>query len=368
MRVIQIVDGLRPGGKERQVVELLKGLAKFRSVESEIIVMSSNVHYTAVYDLGCPIHTLLRRTRKDPSIFITLYKLLKTRRPAILQSWSSMCSVYAIPAVKLLNIKFINGFLRNASPPKYIGNREWIRCKITFPFSDVVVANSQAGLNAYGVPIKNRRCIHNGFDFARLDGIQDPTTVRTQYKIRTEHVVGMVASVSHNKDYDSFIKVAERVLSEREDVTFLAIGDGNKMQETKNKIPSHLTNHIKFLGALEDVESVVQIFSVGVLCTNLKVHGEGISNSIMEYMALQKPVVATKCGGNAELVIDGETGFLVSNNDIPRMAERIRLLLDSVHVRTGMGEAGFIRLRERFSLQRMAAEYVELYRRLIREV
>ena len=69
---------------------------------------------------------------------------------------------------------------------------------------------------------------------------------------------------------------------------------------------------------------MVNVFDIGVLAT----HGEGISNSIMEYMALGKPVVASEGGGTCELVQDGITGFLVPRRDPQALAARISQLLD----------------------------------------
>ena len=66
------------------------------------------------------------------------------------------------------------------------------------------------------------------------------------------------------------------------------------MQES---VPVHLKDKIIFLGKIANVENIINIFDIGILITNSKVHGEGVSNSIIEYMALGKPVIATRGGG-----------------------------------------------------------------------
>lgn len=124
MRIVQFTDTLGSGGMERQLVELLKGLAKEPGVECELITMSENIHYDYVKDLGIKIHYLVRSSPRDLMVFTRLYRLLKEIRPDILHSWNSMCSIYALPAVKLLNIKFVNGFLRDAPPHLSWRNRE----------------------------------------------------------------------------------------------------------------------------------------------------------------------------------------------------------------------------------------------------
>ena len=99
------------------------------------------------------------------------------------------------------------------------------------------------------------------------------------------------------------------ILNNRKDVTFLVIGNGINLEKCRMKARGH--EKIKFLGFQNDIESIVNVFNAGVLLTNQDVHGEGISNSIMEYMALGKPVIATDGGGTKELIVDGKTGFLV---------------------------------------------------------
>ena len=86
-------------------------------------------------------------------------------------------------------------------------------------------------------------------------------------------------------------------------------------------------NGIYFLGNQKDVESIVNICDIGVLMTNNLVHQEGVSNSILEYMAFSKPVIASKGGGTSEIVIPEETGFLINPFDVNDLAKKIVYLL-----------------------------------------
>ena len=301
MRVIQLVDTLRSGGKERQVLELLRGLSTSPEVDSALIVLSDQIHYANLEDLEIPVNLLVRRSRRDPLIFPKLFKLLKAIQPDVIHSWNSMCTIYALPLAKLLGIKFVNGFLRNVPPNFSIKHPEWIRSRLSFPFSDAIVANSQAGLRAYRCPPYKSFCIPNGFDFNRVAMDASNARFRAQLGISTEFVVGMVARFSSKKDYFAFVDTAIRILNTRRDVTFLAVGDGEYRERCLNRVPAELKNYILFPGELQQVEPVIDLFTIGVLCSSP--HGEGISNSIMEYMALAKPVVATDCPGNHELVV-----------------------------------------------------------------
>ena len=126
-----------------------------------------------------------------------------------------------------------------------------------------------------------------------------------------------------------------------------------------------LEDQIVFTGRQSDVESIINIFTVGVLSTNLDVHGEGISNSIMEYMVLKKPVVATEGGGTAEIVFDGENGFLLPEKSPQIMAEKINYLLDHPEEARRMGESGRQLVYDSFNLRDMTKNYISLYNSLI---
>jgi glycosyltransferase involved in cell wall biosynthesis len=109
-------------------------------------------------------------------------------------------------------------------------------------------------------------------------------------------------------------------------------------------------------------DEIDMVINIGVLTS---VYGEGISNSIMEYMSLGKPVVATKCGGNEELVVDGETGYLVQNGDFNGLADRLISLLDNSRQAEKMGRMGNERLKAAFGLERMTHDFATLYQKLL---
>lgn len=368
MKILHFTDSLRGGGKERQLAELLKGLSSQKDIECQVAVMSSEIHYTAMSALNVKIHYLIRRNKKDPRIFLKLFRLSREFQPDIIHTWDSMTSVYAMPIAKILGINLVNGMIRDAPSKLKLFNKDGIRSKLTFPFSDIIVSNSYAGLNSYKAISKKSVCIHNGFDFHRTTNLLNKETVKRNFSISTEKVIGMVASFSNNKDYETFISAAQMALKKkRDDVTFLAVGDGEKLEKCKQLVSPQLKSKIKFLGKQKDVESIVNILNVGILATDTRFHGEGISNSIMEYMILGKPVVATDSGGTKELVINGKTGFLVKSHDVEDMNKRIGQLLEDNELPIKMGKAGKERIEKYFNLEKMTNAFIELYGKLIGE-
>jgi len=361
MKILFITDTLQAGGRERQLVELLKSLQIRKDIVCRLIVLSKNIYYSHVNKFNFKIYYLERKIKNDPVIFMKLYRITKEFQPDIIHSWESMCSIYAIPVAKLAGVKFINGAIRNAPLKLKVLEKGWVRSKIIFPFADVILANSLAGLKAYGVPPNKAYCIYNGFDFLRVKNLREPEEIRHQFNITTSKVVGMIGRFCDKKDYKTFILSAMHILKRRDDVTFLAIGEGPTSEECRQMVTLNFKDRIKFLDKQEDIESIVNVFDVGVLAT----YTEGISNAIMEYMALAKPVVVTDGGGTKELVLNGKTGFLVKPSNVQDMVKKIEYLLNDPKLATSMGNAGKVRIEKEFRLENVTNHYIELYQKCL---
>lgn len=362
MKILFFIDGLRAGGKERRLVELIRALTSNQEIDCELVIMNEEIHYKEVLDTNISIHSLIRGTKKDVTIFQKFYRLCKTTKPDIVHCWDNMTAIYSVPACKLLNIPLINGMITNSPQKWLILNKYWLRAKLTFPFSDYIVSNSKSGMIAYGVSKKNSYIIHNGFDFNRIIDITHRDMVRSQMAIKTKFVVGMVATFSKSKDYGTYFKAAQLLLEQRKDITFLAIGHKTDSIILRSMIEGKNMQYFRFLGTKSDIESYINAMDICVLST----FTEGISNSILEYMALAKPVVATDGGGTNEIVENMKTGFLVKVSDPEDLSGKINMLLQDETLRMSMGANGKKRIQEAFSMEKMLNEYISLYNKIIK--
>lgn len=360
MKILFFIDSFPAGGKERRLLELMKGLKNEPDIEFGLVIMSKDVHYKEIFELDIKIHFILRKTKKDISVFSKFYRLCKSYKPDIVHCWDSMTAIYLVPVTKLLGIKMVNGMVVDTPAKQNIRNKTWLRAKLTFPFSNVIVGNSNAGLNAYGAPARKSICIYNGFSFSRTQNLLDNNLVRQNLDIHTRYVIGMVASFSIYKDYSTYYKAAELLLHKRKDITFIAIGDDTDSEESKKMISNEFKTHFRFLGRQSGIESFINIMDVCVLAT----FTEGISNSILEYMALGKPVVATDGGGTKEIVEEGQTGFLVTAENPGMLAEKIEILLNDNDLRNNMGLAGKQKIQNQFLLDKMVDSFIFNYRKI----
>lgn len=361
MRILFFTDSLCAGGKERRLTELLKALRSMPDMESELVLMNRNIHYKEVLELGINVTYIIRKVKKDPVALFKFYKYCKDHKPNIVHCWDSMTAIYSVPVCKLLNIKFINGMVVNSLAQHKTFNNLWFRARITFPFSDVIIGNSQSGLVSYKSPEERSIVIYNGFDFNRINNLIPADVLKAQYQIDTKFIVGMVASFSDFKDYKTYYKAARLLFDRRKDVTFLAIGYNTDSDESMNLVGSQYLRHFRLMGTRSGIESYINLMDICVLST----YTEGLSNSILEYMALGKPVIATSGGGTNEIVKDNETGFLVNQSDPEELAGKMEILLNDDDLRTKMGLAGKKKVLTGFSIEQMISKYCDLYRSLV---
>lgn len=358
MKILFYIESLRSGGKERRLVELIKGLKKsYQGIEMEIVLTKKDIHYNEIYETGIKIHyTIRKRLKKDPRIFFQFLKISKQFMPDIVHVWGSMVAVYAIPTKVFLKIPIINNQITDSPLSKVRG---LFSHKLSFAFSDKIIANSMAGLKAYHTSPTKGLVIYNGFDFSRINNLATKENIRKQFMIKTKFVVGMVASFSIMKDYTSYVKAANSILEKRQDVSFLCIGSGDDSAYKKMVVPKN-KDKILFIGSQQNVESIMNICDIGVLAS----FSEGISNSIMEFMALSIPVVASGEGGTKELIINGESGFLVDSNNEKALSEKITLLLDNEELRKTMGEKSKVIIENDFEISKMIKKFHNEYKML----
>ncbi|SHJ60819.1 glycosyltransferase [Pseudozobellia thermophila] len=364
MRILFLIDNLRKGGKERRMLELVKGLLHEKDIAVEIVIFKNQIEYAIIGELAVKVHVIERKPKYAPTPFFKLFRICREFGPDIIHSWSTMCSLYAIPVCKLRRTKLVNGNIAKAPNYSSIWKKELLLAKLSFVFSDLIIGNSSAGLKAYRAPISKSTAIKNGFDFRRTQGLEETRAIKEKYNIKTKKVVAKIAAFANRKDYETYILAAKIVLAKREDITFLAIGSGTNLEQIKKLVPKAIEDKVIFTGAIQDIESVVNTIDIGVLCTNSTLHGEGISNSILEYMALGKPVIATRGGGTDEIVINNETGYLIPPKSPQILADKILELIDDPKKSSEMGQKGKSRIKTHFNLEHMTHQYLEVYNKL----
>lgn len=350
MRVLLLTDCLDSGGLERQMALVATSLPP--AWERRVWTMASGPFLPYLHERGVPVTVRQRRHRFDPLPATALWSELRSWRPDVVHSWSWMSALAAGPLCRLLRIPFVDGMIQSgALEPDYR-----LLKRLGMASATLVVANTRAGLDAWGVGPAKGRVVYNGFDLSRLTHAAAPFDADPRF---TVIMTGRMVPVKH---YDIVIQAARLLSRDSDGWRFVLVGDGSDrdrlLAEARDLVE---TGTVAFPPPGIEVLDLVQTADVGVLMTNPALAREGLSNSIMEYMALGLPVVCGDGGGNPELVRDGTTGFVVSPTDPVALARRLSYLRDHQDEGRSMGAAGRERILREFSVKKMVDRILRVY-------
>lgn len=361
-KVLFFIGTLQAGGKERRFIELLSFLKSSGDYDMVVVTASTEIDFPVFPQLNIPLRKVKNNAfLKSIFIPIELMGIVNEFQPDLIHTWGRMQSFYMLPAKIFNKIPIINGQITDAAPHISLFNR--IIDRLNFRFSDVILSNSYAGIDAYRPPEVNSKVIYNGMDLSRFENLPAKEEIKMKYGITTPYVVVMVANVSKNKDYKMFYTVASKVIEMRDDVSFVGVGFYDKEDPLYHNCQQLIQGNRKLMmtGGIDEVEAFVNACDIGVLFSNTEVHGEGLSNAVLEYMALGKPVVANDAGGTREVLKNEENGYLITDETTTRIAEKIVYLLSHNEIRINMGISGRSQIEKSFTIQKMGERFVDLY-------
>ena len=361
MKLLFFIGSLRTGGKERRLIELLSYLKQNTDYEMLVVLRQDQIYYSAFYDLGIPYKLLTPKYIKgDKTLHFKFYKICKDFKPDIIHAWGNMPAFVSLLAVALLKIPHVNSQITSAPPRVKRISSSNIIDRINFYFSTIILSNSKAGIESFRPPLKKSMVIYNGINPKRFAQLPPREDLKKKYAINTPYAVVMVASFTENKDFDLFLKIAQHVTLLRNDITFIGAGGPGDVEEFQRiKSLAKDNSRILFPGLINNVEALVNACDVGVLFSP---YGEGISNSILEYMALGKPVIANDSGGTRELVRHNENGYLVTTESAREIAAMIIELIDKLEKLLAFGNKGKEIVNEFFTLDKMGKAFEDIYR------
>ena len=370
-RVLQLIGSFNNGGSERQAVSLTRLLKEEGSVDVSVAVLNNEGSLRSEVeqlDLGdipeFPLTSFfrpsfVRQTR-------TLADHLRENKIDVLHTHDFYTNVIGMAAAASAGT-----FARIASKRETEGMRTKGQDRVerlAFGASSKIIVNSaavQAHLVERGLKESRLEIIHNGVDVAAFDMARSRTgDVRRQLDLPEDtKLVTVVANLRHDvKNIPMFLRAAERIIEDGFEPTFVIAGEG-EMKADLEAMAAELgiERYTYFVGRCDNVPALLASSSVCVLPSR----AEGFSNSVLEYMAAGKPVVVTDVGGAAEVVIEGETGYLVEPDDDEAMAERIAELLRDDDKAAAFGEKARERVATDFSTKRQLEKTLDLYKRLL---
>lgn len=353
MRILFIIEGLHRGGKERQLNEIVKGLSARNDITIGAITFNRNGYYSSSIKARVDYFAELtkRPTRLEP--FFTIWRHIARFKPDIIHTWDLLSSLYVRLPATIYRIPLIDGSVRDAGTDK---GAEYLLKRFLLKRSTGVIGNSQAGLRYYRVKGK---VVYNAIDTGRF----------IPNRCFGECNLVMVANFTDYKDHATFIKASLSLLRKGIANRIFLAGDGPHRHRYQNDIENNhpdMANRFRFLGKVENVEQYLSQCRYGILCSTPQ-YSEGISNSILEYMAAGLIPIATNLGGTSEIIEDTVNGFLIKPGDSKHIADIIEMLESDNKKREKIVRAAKRTIETKFSYRQNIVALIDIYHSLCKK-
>jgi len=203
--------------------------------------------------------------------------------------------------------------------------------------------------------------VHEGIDLERVAAAPAADLHGEFWLPRDSPIVGNVAALVPHKGQRHLIDAAALVVQKVPDARFVIAGEGELRESLERQIKDlALEKHVLLVGFRPDALSVHKGFDIFVMSSVT----EGLGTSLLDAMACGRPIVATTAGGIPEVVVNNQTGILVPPRDHEALARALVALLRDERAQEVMGAQGLLRVRERFTAERMVQETLGVYRRV----
>ncbi len=346
--VAHITLGLDLGGQEKLLLEFARHAN--RNYDLCFVSLTDRGKLAdALEELGCTVIALDEPPGLRPRMVWRLARLLRSRRPGALHTHHDKPRLYGAPAARLAGVARLIHTHHHGPLPQF-QRRHTAMVAVAARLTDRFVCVSRANARymiRQGVPARKVRVVRNGIElsFFRGDGpnLSGPIVA--------------VGRLSREKDQQTLLEATALVADRIPDIRLEIAGDGPCRAELERRIRDlKLEKHVRLLGEVRDVPALLSRARLFVLSSI----SEGMSLTLLEAMASGLPVVATRVGGNAE-VVTRETGVLVPPRDPRRLARAVISLWSAPEAMVRLGRAGRARAEAHFDVRRMVASYETLY-------
>ena len=313
-------------------------------------------------EIDIPVDILKRRSFLDLRAFRRLLGLIRNRRVDVVQThlfsshlWGWAAALF-FPRVRLLRVEHNMSEWKNHL-------RRGLDYLLSFR-TDRFVAVSEpvrgSLVSRCRIDPTRVEVIVNGLNTDRLRPGSDPAVWRRELEIPPESkIVVTAAALTPKKGHQYLLSAAEIVSAHRDDVYFRLLGEGELRGELESSIRARgLADHVFLLGSRSDAVEIISQSDLFVLSSTR----EGLPISLLEAMALYRPVVVTAVGGCPDLIVDGENGLLVQPRDGAGLAAAIVKVLDSSELGERMGKAAARTVAKGYGMGGMVLAYENLYR------
>jgi glycosyltransferase involved in cell wall biosynthesis len=361
VRVCFMIDRLSRAGTETQLLALLRTLDPGKVQPSLVLLDGEDDLSRALEPATCPVIRLGVRKLMSLSSARAVRRLQsfwREHQPDILQTYFLDASYFGTPIAKLSGIRKVVRVRNNLG--YWQNTKHRLLGKLIHPFLNITLTNTAAGkqtlIEREGLRPNRVEVLENGVDHERFKRFMLPDTSRSRVR------VGCVANLRPVKNIDGLMRAAKTAVERFPQLIFEVAGEGEQREELEHLHNTlALGNRFLFRGSVADVGEFLRTVDIAVLPS----HSEGMSNSLLEYMAAGRAVIATAVGANPELIRHGKDGLIVPSSDESSLVEAIGQLLANPVRAAGFGASARKRVEAEYSRTAMCRRFEEFYRGLV---
>jgi len=359
IKVLEIQGSVGPGGSERHTLILSKGLKRSDDFDVAIIgpYFRNPEMFQEVRSLGIPCYEIdLEHKTKFVRSLKSIIGVIRDQEIDVIHTHLRNADIYGIVAGMLAIIPVIatlhgrTGSLEGRSTFKSKFMKLLHSQLLRYGTKRILaISNFVKEFNVKDLSLDPSKIevIYNCTETDRFDITLDVSAFRKDLGVQSrDKVVSLIGGISRQKGAHHFVEVASIVARRQGNIKFLIAGFGDFEDEMRKRVRTKgLSSCFIFAGWRSDVPKLLHATDILVMAA----HQEGFGRIITEAMAASKPVVAFASGGVPEIVVHGETGYLVPYGDIEGMASYVLELLQDEAACKALGHNGRQRLEKHFS-------------------
>jgi L-malate glycosyltransferase len=356
-RVFYVIDNLMLSGAQMHLFNLVNGLRLIGYSDLEIINMSGKGEICAwINKSGIPVHNFSMTNAKSVVFYASFIKLiwfLFRRKPDIVHTYLDTANCFGVVAAKLAGIKKIITSRRDLGG-FHTKRMEFLIHNVSNHVDKVVCVCEAAALHSMikeSLTRNNLVVIPNGIDISKFHREINHDRDRIVYT----HVA---MATRKEKGHEDLLRAFRIVAEAKPNALLKIVGDGPLLPNLK-MLASKLgiADKVYFVDKTNDVPAALQDASVFVLPS----HSEGISNALLEAMAMGIPAIVTNVGGNPEVVVDNISGIIVEPRSPELLASAMLTIIADKKKLEEMGKEATKRIKSQFLFETMVHKYNELY-------
>lgn len=352
-------------GAERVVIELLSafthedidaflGILENRSNAHLIIAEEAMKYITNVNIFPC-------NGKMDIKTILSLRKFIEINKIDVIHSHGYKANFYGVMALVSKEIPHVATCHNWLSTNHKMKLYEWIDKKMLNKFDKIVAVSDdvERKILRSGVNRDKVLKIKNGINTEKYSEQNARSSIRAEFGIKDQSIlIGSIGRLDRNKGLDYLIKAAKKLITEFNNLLFMIVGDGSSKQELLDEVDElGMRERIIFTGFRNDIPSILSAIDIFVLPSLM----EGLPMVLLEAMASEKPIVATRVGDIPLVLKNNESGILINQRDEDELAAAIRFLVENKSYSRFIAEKGLERVRNEYSSKQMARRYREVY-------